>query len=46
MKANNPYGLLPDLTGLIGAIAGDNKAQKIGANVLSGCLASYGYGAS
>ena len=44
MKESDPYTAFPEITRLFGTIMGDNRAQELGYNVLSGCLASYGYG--
>ena len=43
MKESDPYTALP-ITRLFGTIIQDNRAQELGYNVLSGCLAGYGYG--
>ena len=44
MKESDPYTAFPEITRLFGTIMGDNRAQELGYNVLSGCLAGYGYG--
>ena len=44
MKESDPYTAFPEITRLFGTIMSDNRAQELGYNVLSGCLAGYGYG--